>query len=136
MKFEHYLSRLDQKDIVKGFDRVEIKGHMRQITCCRFVPLKPMLISAAKDGSILYCRASLYQVDISDSKNTVRKVLSHGMPKDPNGHSDEILCMDISFDGKFLITGGRDCFIKIWNLTTMSFVGNLEGHKNSVNVEE
>lgn len=63
-----------------------------------------------------------------------RNILSYGHPKDPNGHKNEILTMDISFDGKYLITAGRDNIIKIWNLTNYSFYGDLEGHKGNINV--
>lgn len=98
------------------------------------MPLRSILISAAKDGSVLYCRSLFTQVDYTDLKAPKRNVLSYGQPKDDNGHKNEILTMDVSFDGKFLITAGRDNVIKIWNLTNFSFYGNLEGHKGAINV--
>lgn len=58
LKFEHVIGTLSPQDIAKGFRRIELKGHTKPITCCRFVPLKKMLVSAAKDGSILVCKFS------------------------------------------------------------------------------
>lgn len=98
------------------------------------MPLRPILVSAAKDGSILYCSLVLNKVDYSDLSAPKRHILSYGQPKDPNGHKSEILTIDISFDGKFLISAGRDNIIKIWNLINYSFYGNLEGHKGNINV--
>lgn len=93
-----------------------------------------MLVSAAKDGSILYCKLRLNSVDYTDLSQPKRFVLSYGKPKDPNGHSDTIMAMDISFDGKYLITAGRDMTIKIWNLLSLKYENTLEGHKDTVYV--
>ena len=40
----------------KKFNFAILKGHKRPITCCKFVPLKKMIISGAKDGSLIYCK--------------------------------------------------------------------------------
>lgn len=40
--------------------------------------------------------------------------------------------MAISFDGKYLVTGGLDCMIKVWLLSTMKFVGDLKGHRAKI----
>ena len=55
LKFEQLLPQIKPEDAARGFDRVELKGHKRPITCCKFVPLKPLLVSAAKDGSVICC---------------------------------------------------------------------------------
>jgi len=49
------------------------------------------LYSASKDGSII-------KWNLQSANKTI---FSYGKPKDPNGHSGEILSMDISFDGKY-----------------------------------
>lgn len=55
MKFEQLLPLIKREDAARGFDRVELKGHKRPITCCKFVPLKQLLVSAGKDGSLICC---------------------------------------------------------------------------------
>ena len=125
LKFESLLGKINPADAARGFDRVQLKGHTRQITCCRFVPLKSVLVSAAKDGSILL-------FDYSEFDAVKRTVLSFGKPKDPNGHQDAILAMDVSFDGKYLVTGGKDSALRVWDLQTNQFSAVMQQHKDAV----
>lgn len=98
------------------------------------MPLKQLLVSASKDGSILTCSISVTLVDYSDFKSSKRSVLSYGHPKEDHGHKESILAMDVSFDGKYLVTAGREAVIKVWNLNDRSFVGDMNGHKGPINV--
>jgi len=75
-----------------------------------------------------------YQGDLSSFSVPKKVVLSYGQPKDPNGHHDEILTMDVSFDGKYLISAGKDRMIIIWNLIDMNFKDALRGHRDTINV--
>ena len=59
MKFEPIISTIKSEDITSGFQRIELKGHTRTITCCKFVPLKRVLVSASKDSSIILCKFAL-----------------------------------------------------------------------------
>lgn len=73
-------------------------------------------------------------VDYSDWKCPKRTVLSYGHPKEDFGHKEAILAMDVSFDGKLLVTAGREGVIKVWNLNERSFVGDMNEHKGPINV--
>jgi WD40 repeat protein len=44
------------------------------------------------------------------------------------GHEYAINCLDITHDGKFLVSGSMDKTIKIWNLNTYSCIKTIEGH--------
>jgi WD40 repeat protein len=90
-----------------SFKQLVLKAHTRPITACCFNPRNHDLVSVAKDGSIV-----LFDHD----SGFKRRLLSPGYPKSADGHSDEILCLDISWDGKYLITAGKDRVIKVWNL--------------------
>lgn len=84
-----------------------LKAHKRPITACCFNPITLDLISVSKDGSIvLFDHASGFK----------RWLLSAGYPKNESAHKGEILCLDISFDGKYLVTGGKDKELKVWDL--------------------
>ncbi|MBX9257985.1 WD40 repeat domain-containing protein [Desmonostoc muscorum CCALA 125] len=47
-------------------------------------------------------------------------------------HSDFVLCVAISPDGKMLASGDRHRTIKLWNLTTGELVTTLTGHSSEV----
>ena len=42
--------------------------------------------------------------------------------------------MDVSFDGRYLVTGGRDCLLKVWNLQELTFLGDMKKHESDVYV--
>ncbi|EDO06263.2 WD domain G-beta repeat family protein [Babesia bovis T2Bo] len=48
------------------------------------------------------------------------------------GHSESVLCMDFSADGKLLATGSGDSSVRIWDLQTGTPIKTLKGHTNWV----
>ncbi|GFE54616.1 WD G-beta repeat containing protein [Babesia ovis] len=48
------------------------------------------------------------------------------------GHSESVLCMDFSPDGKLLATGSGDSAVRIWDLETATPIKTLKGHTNWV----
>ncbi len=106
-----------------NFPFKKLKGHLKPITACCFNPKTLDLFSVGKDGSILIFEAEFgYKRDVfSNAKNS------------ENAHKKQILCLDISQDGRFMITSGKDRLIKIWDLQNKSFITDLKGHRKQVN---
>lgn len=48
------------------------------------------------------------------------------------GHIDQVLCLALSHDGKYLASGGKDKRIIIWHLPTLSFKGVFAQHRDSI----
>lgn len=48
------------------------------------------------------------------------------------GHTDQVLDMDLTPDGKYLATAGADDIVKIWDAVEMVDLGTLEGHADDV----
>lgn len=98
-----------------------LKAHKRPITACCFNPVTNDLVSVGKDGAIvLFDFASGFK----------RRLLNPGFSKNKSGHTDEVLCLDISHDGKYLITAGKDKSLKVWNLGAYS--QDLETMKKNI----
>lgn len=53
---------------------------------------------------------------------------------DVEGHVDEVLALAMSFDGRYLVSGGRDRRILVWDVKEDRFVKAFEGHKDAITV--
>ena len=53
---------------------------------------------------------------------------------DVEGHVDEVLALAISSDGRYLVSGGRDRRILVWDVKEDKFVKAFEGHKDAITV--
>ena len=49
------------------------------------------------------------------------------------GHSDDILCLAFSSDGKYLVSAGKDNVIIVWDFVLGKELRRLKGHTNAVN---
>jgi WD40 repeat protein len=47
-------------------------------------------------------------------------------------HDDNILSLDLSTDGKLLVTGGADRLVRLWELSDRKELGKFEGHAAAV----
>ncbi|KAJ1301163.1 hypothetical protein OPQ81_003574 [Rhizoctonia solani] len=106
---------------------------------------------ASDDGLILYTGSkdgSITKWSLKDATRltTYAKVPSHTLPMtgkgkgkgrrivgaDVEGHIDEVLALAISFDGRYLASGGRDRRILVWDVKEDKFVKAFEGHKDAI----
>ncbi|KAB5591569.1 Rnu3ip2 protein [Ceratobasidium theobromae] len=100
-----------------------------------------ILYTGSKDGSITkwslrdvtrlktYTRAPSHTVPMSGKgKGKDRRI------EDVNaeGHTDEVLALAISFDGQYLVSGGRDRRILVWDVKEDKFVKAFTGHRDAI----
>lgn len=103
----------------------QLKGHRLSVTCIAVSTDSKYLFSGSKDGSLIK-----WSLESGMKMNTIKKKLpSH---KESSGHSDEILCLALSYDFKFLASGGKDKSIKIWDPETCKQIYSFEGHRDTV----
>ena len=123
-KYYHMDDILRFKKIRGSLPFQTLKGHRKPITAVCFCPKTNDLYSVAKDGAILVFRKEL---------NYKRILFCDNSNKNPDGHSDELLALDISHDSRYLITAGKDRIVKLWDVKTMSLLHNFTGHRATVN---
>jgi WD40 repeat protein len=49
-----------------------------------------------------------------------------------SGHTKEIVSLSLSEDGRFLVSGGRDNTLKLWDLSSGMIIRTFSGHSNRV----
>ncbi|WRT64527.1 uncharacterized protein IL334_001459 [Kwoniella shivajii] len=102
----------------------------------RFLPTSPHVpTSAALTPKYLYVSTKRGSI-IRYATSTLKKI---GKPfgqaaGEGGGHKGEILCVAASEDGKFMVTGGRDKTIGVWNVQGDEpvWMTALKGHKDAV----
>ncbi|WWC68182.1 uncharacterized protein I206_102105 [Kwoniella pini CBS 10737] len=129
-------SRL-QKDVAEQSGKIHlyIAPHAESITT-RFLPSSPHVpTSAALTPRYIFVSTKRGSI-IRYATATLKKI---GKPfgqavGDSDGHKGEILCIAASEDGKFVVTGGRDKVIGVWNVEGDEpvWVTGLRGHKDAV----
>lgn len=51
-----------------------------------------------------------------------------------HGHTDEVLALALSSDGKFLASGGRDRRIGVWDAEKDEWIRGFGGHRDTISV--
>jgi mono/diheme cytochrome c family protein len=49
------------------------------------------------------------------------------------GHTDAVLCLALSADGRLALSGGKDQSVRLWDVVSGKMLHNLEGHADEVN---
>ncbi|XP_033746030.1 U3 small nucleolar RNA-interacting protein 2-like [Pecten maximus] len=107
-------------------DITVLRGHQLSVTCVVISPDSRYLFTGSKDCSII-------KWDIQKRKKVAvipggRK----GTEKLHVGHTDHILCIAISSDGKYLASGGRNKLVHIWNPDDCTHIHYFPGHKDAI----
>lgn len=50
------------------------------------------------------------------------------------GHFDEVLCCALSPSGKFMVTGGKDRIVRVWDIHNQTQIQSFMGHRDSITV--
>ncbi|KAI8386987.1 WD40-repeat-containing domain protein [Blakeslea trispora] len=101
------------------------RGHQLPVTAVALSENGSIYYSASKDGSIVKW----------DLKTNTRL---HTFPggrkgvKNFDGHTDIILCLAISHDGKYLASGGKDKTINLWSVTEDKHLVKFTQHRDTV----
>jgi WD40 repeat protein len=82
------------------------------------------------DASELATESLRVLPDSTKAKEILAAAESHF--QDTGWHKGQVSCVALSEDGRWLVTGGEDAKVKIWDLTTRQVHADLLGHKTWV----
>ncbi|CAM9108137.1 unnamed protein product [Choristocarpus tenellus] len=125
------------REVARGLEGKQIypstlrrmRGHKLTPTCVALSPDDKTVFSGSKDNSIV-------RWDVETGKRTLvrprwRK-LPGGTVPDVKAHSNEVLALAVSGDGRYLVSGGRDRLVHVWDCRTDELVESFRGHQDAV----
>jgi len=112
------------EEIDKKPEEITLKGHTKSINCLSLDEFNRILYSGSKDGSII-------KWDLEKEKKAIL-VKDTYFEKDTRTFLKDILCMDLNFDGKYLLTAGNDKLIRMWDTRDMKLIHTFRGHRAAV----
>eukprot|EP00298_Acanthocystis_sp_HF-20_P021881 c28577_g1_i1.p1 GENE.c28577_g1_i1~~c28577_g1_i1.p1 ORF type:complete len:456 (-),score=191.47 c28577_g1_i1:20-1360(-) len=125
---EHYFrwvsSELNGLD-GSSFTKKVIRPHSKTVTSVALTTDGTACFSGSKDCCIA-------KIDIETGKKQMIKGERKESDKKLNGHTDHILTLAVSDDMRFVVSGGADKTIRVWDTRTLSLVRKLEGHRDDV----
>ncbi|KAH7101193.1 WD40 repeat-like protein [Auriculariales sp. MPI-PUGE-AT-0066] len=123
----------DQVNISSMSSRT-MRGHKLAITAAVASEDGAVLFTSSKDGTIVKWdlqtgkEVKRFPKLRSDSKGKGKARAEHAL----DGHTDQVLALALSSDGKFLASGGRDRKLCIWDAQAATFVRAFTGHRDAV----
>lgn len=126
--YREVASGLEGKKIPESSVR-RMRGHKLTPTCIALSADDTTVYSGSKDNSVV-------RWDVETGKRVVmlpywRKLPGGKVPK-VKAHKNEVLSLAASSDGRYLVSGGRDRLIKVWDCRTDTVVETFKGHQDSV----
>jgi ribosomal RNA-processing protein 9 len=124
---------------------LKLKGHRGPVTAAVVSTSGDYVFSSGKEGSIVKWSLSSGKKIAVFQKVRENNTKGKGKAKsqlesaagDVHGHSDEILALALSDDDKYLVSGGRDRRVGVWDphkgVWIKGFYGQL-GHRDAISV--
>ena len=98
-------------------------GHKHPVVCSAFDPnfgTSSQIVTAGADGIIIW----------DATKGDIKQTIQVGKDLGNSMHEADIECVKFIFNGMYLLTGSKDCSIKIWDVNkNFALLNTLNGHK-------
>lgn len=112
------------------------RGHRQPVTAAVASSSGKYLFTSGKEGSIVRWdvptgkQVSVFHKLRPESSSKVKGKAREG----PQGHTDEVLALAVSDDGKYLASGGKDRRLVLWDVEKGEFIRDFTGHKDTISV--
>jgi len=101
------------------------RGHQLSVTCIVISSDEKIIYSGSKDCTII-------KWDAETGKKIYQYPGSYKSKKGIEGHIGEVLSIAISSDGKYLASGGKDRFVRIWDTQSNKLLDSFKGHRDKI----
>ncbi|KAJ3065076.1 pre-rRNA processing protein [Podochytrium sp. JEL0797] len=139
-RFENFDVTDESKIRTFGGKRV----HQLALTCVDVVAEEAIagaggnfIFTASKDGHIVkwdFVTGKKVHEFLGGRKHTKKAIKAFGENKLKKhvGHRDQVLCLAVSGDGKYLASGGRDKTVQIWSIPNNQHLKTFTQHRDAV----
>ncbi|WVN91081.1 uncharacterized protein L203_106328 [Cryptococcus depauperatus CBS 7841] len=129
-------SRL-QKDVAEASGKIHlfIASHLVSFTSIRFPTSSHLPTSSTLTSKYIYTSTKRGSIIRHQTKTLKKAGKNFGRQHDKqNGHQGEILCLAASEDGKWLVSGGQDKTVGVWDISghDPKWVTAFKGHKDAI----
>jgi ribosomal RNA-processing protein 9 len=117
------------------------RGHRLSVTSAVASESCKHLFTSGKEGSIIkWDLVTGKKLAVFYKLRLEKKGKGKGKQKawsgDVSGHTDEVLALALSGDGKHLASGGKDRKVGIWDVEKEEWVKGFGGHKDTISVSD
>jgi WD40 repeat protein/Flp pilus assembly protein TadD len=114
-------------DVASGTVTATLEVPNLDMSCARFSPDGKMLATGHGSG-----RATFWDADSGLIIKSFPKSGPRGFFMSGEGHGSSVMCLDFSFDGQLLVTGGDDTTVRLWDAVEGTEKRTLTEHSNNV----
>ncbi|KAI5121593.1 hypothetical protein M0805_009464 [Coniferiporia weirii] len=110
------------------------RGHRYAVTAAVASSSGKYLFTSGKEGSIVRTDLSSgKQVSVFHKfKSAAKGKGKERASEDVQGHTDEVLTLALSDDGKYLASGGKDRMLVVWDAEKGEWLRSFGGHKDTI----
>ncbi|VDM59750.1 unnamed protein product [Angiostrongylus costaricensis] len=114
-------------DLAELRDNEEIthRGHRFTPLSVAISPCGKYVVSSGKESSIVK-----YDIAARKISGVIKRTKTDGAAQ--HAHHGHIFSVTISSDGKYIVSGGFDAVLKVWDFLTMDHVCDFKGHRGPI----
>jgi ribosomal RNA-processing protein 9 len=121
--------------------KLRTRGHRLSVTSAVASESGSYLFTSGKEGSIIKydLRTGFKMATFHKQRPLSKQNKSKGKEKakdsgEVKGHTDEVLALALSGDGRYLASGGRDRKVGVWDVEKAEWIRGFGGHKDLISV--